>query len=141
MSSFLLVFLWFYRYFRQFFWFQLSVKFPEELFCTTHSINCFYNCRFYSYFYCISWSYRAFNYPEYRFWYALEEISRILLTASMIFQIALIRDGGIPPITGDGKFCWEWFFYWVVGTWGGEIFIMQTFFKAKNNILWILNID
>ena len=36
---------------------------------------------------------------------------------------------------------WEWdilqgdFFYWVVRTWGGVILIIQTFFKAKNNIL------
>ena len=32
------------------------------------------------------------------------------------------------------------FFYWVIGTWG-VILTMQTFFKAKNNILLILNIN
>ena len=35
---------------------------------------------------------------------------------------------------------WGRFFYQVVGTYG-VILIIQTFFKAKNNILLILNID
>ena len=48
-----------------------------------------------------------------------------------------------PPIPkkGDGKFCWENLVYMVVGTCGGVILTIWTFFKAKNNILQILNID
>ena len=33
------------------------------------------------------------------------------------------------------------FFYQVVWTWGGVILTIQTFFKAKNSFLWILNIN
>ena len=141
MTPFWLVFLGFCRYFRQFSWFQSSVKFPEGLFCRMHDYFC--STKFYPYFYCTSWSYRALNYPEYRFWHVLEVKWSISLTTSMFFQIAL--GGGENSHywgCGDGKFCWEGFFYQMVGTWGGEIFAMQTFFKAKSNILWILsNID
>ena len=38
------------------------------------------------------------------------------------------REGGI--LVGGGEF-----FYWVLGIWAGVIVTIQTFFKAKNNIL------
>ena len=41
---------------------------------------------------------------------------------------------GNPRISahwGDGKFCWDWNFYVVVGIWGGVILTIQTFFKTR----------
>ena len=53
-----------------------------------------------------------------------------------VFQIA-IRGGGKRGGGGNN----QKFFYWVVGTWGGVILKIGTFFKAENSFLWILNID
>ena len=38
------------------------------------------------------------------------------------------------------KFCYRGIFYRVVRTWGGIILAIETFFKAKNSILWMQNI-
>ena len=39
------------------------------------------------------------------------------------------------------KFCWGEYFHRAVGAWGGVILTIQTFFKARNRFLWILNIN
>ena len=52
-----------------------------------------------------------------------------------VFQI-VVRGGSIPPhCGGNQKFGWGDFFTgWVVGTWGGVILTVLTFFKAKIKI-------
>ena len=56
-----------------------------------------------------------------------------------VFQI-VVRDGRNPPQRGGlGSRILPWGdFYWVKGTWG-VILRIQTFFKAKNSFLWMLN--
>ena len=59
-----------------------------------------------------------------------------------VFQI-VVRDGRKSPTeggTGSRILLWG-DFYWVKGTWGGVILMIQTFFKAKNSFLWMLNIN
>ena len=43
----------------------------------------------------------------------------------------LVRNPRISAHWGDGKFCWYWNFYAVVGIWGGVILTIQTFFKTR----------
>ena len=102
-SSFLLIFLRFYIYFRQFSPFQLPVKFLEGLFCRMHNIT-------------FLWPYRALNYPEYRFWHELEVKWSILFMASMFFQIAL-RGGEYSPYSGG----WEILLEEVFSSGGGNL--------------------
>ena len=54
-----------------------------------------------------------------------------------IFHITLRseRRDFFPSGGGNGEFCWGEFNLHGVGTWGEVILTIQTFFKAKNNIL------
>ena len=45
--------------------------------------------------------------------------------------------GESPPVVGIGNFT-GWGGYLAKGTWGGVIFTIQTFFKAKNKFLGLL---
>ena len=56
-----------------------------------------------------------------------------------VFQLVLRGRGGGGG--GGGGNLPGGFFHWVVGIWQGVILTNQNFFKAKNNILQILNID
>ena len=49
------------------------------------------------------------------------------------------RDFQIVVRGGEGVLLRAEFFYWVKSTWEGVILTIQTFFKAKNSFLWILN--
>ena len=57
-----------------------------------------------------------------------------------VFQIAF-RGGRDSLQLGDGRFCLGGIFHWVARTRGGVILTIWTFFKAKNNILKLININ
>ena len=56
-------------------------------------------------------------------------------TSNRVFQIVVRGGRGLEILLGRE------IFYRVNGIWEGVILIIQTFFKAKNSFLWILNIN